>query len=223
MMKPIKITAHITAPIAIQQYLPMDGLLMALMAKVQRLPPIEIKEVCDIPIPIQRHDLGFYHASFGRGSEVSGGADQSWRRRRFPIREAALIGNEKVTKIPVNMGPHKSVNIPLYTRIIPRIDWWCIGDLREVRDLLKHCLSLGKERNHGFGTVGQWDIEEAEEDYSLLYPSPDPEMAIPSRSLPINLPELDGKVCDIGYYQLSPPYFKVQNAVMCAVPPEIGE
>lgn len=221
-MIPLKITAHISSPIAIQQYLPLDGLLMALVAKRDRLPPLEISEAVDIPIPVEKHQMGFYKASFGRGREVKGGADQSWRRRRFPIREAALVGTDKVSKIPVNMGPHKSVNIPLYTRIIPEIEWFCVGEMKEVSDLLEHCISLGKERNHGFGNVGKWVVEESDEDLSLFYSQRDPEIVIPSRSLPIDLPELCNKVFDVGYFCLLPPYFQTHKQIMCAMPQEIG-
>ena len=221
-MVPLKITAEIETPISIQQYLPLDGLLMAIRAKEMRLPPPEIEQHFDIQIPVLRNERGFYHASFGRGIEIKGGADQSWRRRRFPLREAALIATDKVGKIPVNMGPQKSVNIPLYTRIIPKIEWWCVGDLQGVSDLLAHCLSLGRERNHGFGSVASWNVVEVEDDYSLFYPSNDPTVAIPSRTLPRDLPELAGKIFDIGYFCLQPPYFQVHRQEMCAVPPEIG-
>lgn len=220
-LMPLHITATLGSPIALQAWLPLDGLLMALEARRLQLPPPELGGLQDVAIPVLRHSSGLYHASFGRGQSVPGSGEVQMRRRRFPIREAATLGKETIGKVPVNMGPLKSVNLPLYTRWVPCIEWWCIGDKAEVESLLEECGYLGKERNHGYGRVERWQVEECAEDWSLFYPCDRPDEVIVSRVLPAAFPECAGRIGNLGLAVPTPPYWQPQRVEMCYLPEEI--
>lgn len=220
-MKNLHITAHLSTPISIQGWLPLDSLLIAQEAARLQLPPVEVGGVQEIPIPIKRHERGFYYTSFGRGVVTPKTADQTWRRRRFGIREGAALGNDSIKKVPVNMGPLKSINLPTYTLDVPILEWWCVGDEGWVREALGNVLGLGKMRGHGFGAVDQWDVAPCDEDWSLFYPSERPGVARPARVLPADLPELKGKIVDLQYAVLCPPYWQTERAELCAVPEAI--
>lgn len=221
LMQNIHVTAHLSMPIAIQSYLPLDGLLISLEAARMMLPPPEVQFV-EISIPLLMHERGFYHASFGRGKALSGGADQQWRRRRFALREASLLTDGSIKKVPQDMGPLKAINLPSYLRSIPLIEWWCVGDLEWVRSTLANCLGLGSGRGRGFGHIERWEVEACEEDWSLFYPCDSLGQSRPARALPPDLPELRGKAYDTQLEVPTPPYWQRERACLCAVPERIG-
>lgn len=213
-MQNIHVSARIATPMAIQNWLPLDSLLISLEAARQMLPPPEVQMI-EIPIPLKQTN-GIYHASFGRGKALSGSADQQWRRRRFALREASLLTDGSIKKVPQDMGPLKAINLPSYLRSIPLIEWWCGGDIAWVRETLGHCLGLGSGRGRGFGQVERWEVEECEEDWSLFYAD-----GKPARALPIGFPGLDG-LYDTQMEIPSPPYWQRERACMCVVPERIG-
>jgi CRISPR type IV-associated protein Csf3 len=210
---PLHIVAHVRGAIMATSAHPMlDALLAAAVATRDGIPP---DPIVDIAIPIARSACGrVYLASQG----VSREDEHSLRylNKRFPLAEAQLMAGPKVKRVNMASGPSRSYRIPLDTCHVEgdKIEWWCIGDEREVEALLMGWVGyLGKKRSVGLGRVMHWHVEECEpwDGFPVLRDGH------PMRPLPADWPGLvDGY--EPAYRVLSPPYWQVERQELCAVP-----
>lgn len=72
-------------------------------------------------------------------------------------------------------GEFKSFRLPLRTRLIDRVVWFCaVADgrgVKEVRRLLRSVSHLGKKTSQGYGRVAEWIVEDVDRDLSWYAPS----------------------------------------------------
>lgn len=112
-----------------------------------------------------------------------------------------------------SVGKFRAYRVPNTIRTIRDglVTFFCMGHKDEIEDLLSHIPAVGKKPAAGWGTVENWEIEETEEDYSLMHP----EYGL-MRPTPIDDIVLTGYA--IGDYAVKPPYWKAQNKRRCYIP-----
>ena len=88
-------------------------------------------------------------------------------RRRWDMHDKHLDWGGKRGKFSTSDGHTKSYDLQLYLRTTRQIDWFAVGDADEILRLLQACTHLGKKRAHGYGEVGNWEVQEIENDYHL--------------------------------------------------------
>jgi hypothetical protein len=232
----VYIRADLRTPIMCDEWLPIDGVIMAAIARRIKLPPIEVQRndpammrqataELHAAMPIEQHEMGFWLASWGKGKHIKGSLDLLPVRKRYPLREGAVYGSSKIGKVSVTRGPDKACNLVMRTRHVPMIEWWCRGDADEIRGVLATGVThLGKKIALGHGEVAQWTVQETDDDCCMWYPQVETSLHVsPSRALPIALPEVEAARRDLLSHSLSrmvltPPYWEMERAEPCIIP-----
>lgn len=209
---------HVRARIAGPMRLPapaLDALVGAIVALRDGLPPAAYEaELAPLAIPIAREPGGrFYLASMGQCAVDR--RELRYTNKRFPIEEAQMVGRA-LRSIRINAGPAKSHRIPYETALLvdDRIDWWCIGDMDEIAELLTHVLHLGKRRGIGLGRVAEWTVEPCVPWNSF----PVVRDGTALRPLPTDWLGLDQERVILQHATLDMPYWMESRAELCAVP-----
>lgn len=214
-MTPLHIEAVIDSAIALPGGpLALDALLAWAVATRLCLPPPSVGGLVPIEIPVARESAGRFHLCSFSVSAVEC-YERRWVNRRFPLTEAQDLGNEKLKRIQITAGPCKSYRLPMETQrlIDDRLDWWCIGDEAEVRDLLGMVGYLGKKRSVGLGRVKQWTVEPCEP-WGDGFPVVRDGRAL--RTLPADWPGIEEP--DVRLRCITFPYWRHEAEELCAVP-----
>jgi len=169
-----------------------------------------------LPLLLMR-DGGFryYSCSFAEwGQPYSEGRDH-WNKRDDVDKHLQLLSAE-TKRIETGKGRYKAYHMPVFYRVAPFVRWWAVGDAADVQDLLSGVSHIGKKRMYGWGSVLRWEVEEVEQDHSLIWDGK------PQRSLPVTdrIYELVAETRQIfwGYY---PPYYDHRNQAECYLPSRI--
>jgi len=187
-VRPLQVTAHIAGPVVLPEgYLHLDALLAAAVAQRNNLPPAHsAEELLPIEIPVARSACERFHLA---SASVASWEQYSTRylQRRFPIEQAQVISAMRSVKITA--GPCKSYRIPYEAGWLQgaSLQWWCMGDLEEVRALLSLIHYIGKKRSVGSGRVQRWEVQECEvwDGFPVLSPE-----GQAMRHLPLDYPGL---------------------------------
>lgn len=184
--KNLKITAHLAGTL-VGEAPHLDGLLeyaratrgvqgwQAKSAKVDRgnpAPPIG-----GIAIPITRRKIGGHLVACCSSPILVGvhGEQQDHTTKRLESKRAPLLHESQRKTINHGAGPTKAYYIPLRTRLVERVVYFCVAhhecngrnSPRSVlRNLLKRIPFIGKRYGIGYGAVGKWEIEDADADLS---------------------------------------------------------
>lgn len=115
-------------------------------------------------------------------------------------------------KVNQSAGEHRAYRVPNVIRTVGPIEFYAVGNPKEVEDMLNLIKYLGKKPAMGWGNVRQWTVEEIEEDYTTMGPY--------GLMRPIPADELDfcGDEYLIRSCGIRPPYWKPVNQVPCYVP-----
>jgi hypothetical protein len=177
-MQNLQITAYLSSPIAVyDDWTPqLEGVLIyQFLSNLGLSSPnptpaqvAETKEILDKNFPIKKHlEHGFYYCSSPVYSYKE--EQQSRTRKRWtPDQDGHINWGKRKAKFSTSEGAEKSYDLPLFLRLTPRIDWFCVGNPVEIKNLLNYITGLGKKRAQGFGQVYSWKITEIEEDWSIL-------------------------------------------------------
>jgi len=204
-MIPLRVTAYVSQEISLHHDLALDALLMALVARRDRLPPHEASLRPDgtlplLPIPIALSPCKrFYLCSHARPQWAE--KELRFKNRRPVITELSRYSTAKGT-INIATGPNKAYRVPYEAGILRdgRLDWWCIGDRDEIVSLLSLCTSLGRNRGVGLGRVDRWEVEPCE-----TWPGfPVCRDGVPLRPVPCDWPDATESIIVEGV--LMPPY-----------------
>lgn len=128
-------------------------------------------------LPLERRgegDLWYWACSCAFGQPLM---EQTahWHKRfdAFEAEQYMILKRRNVVNTAA--GPYKAHRIPLTVFLVPRLEWWLVGDLGEVRRLLQGITHVGKKRGQGYGRIARWEVALAAEDRSHARPIPDPE------------------------------------------------
>jgi CRISPR type IV-associated protein Csf3 len=219
-MEPLAIAADVPQQLVLTSgALALDALLMAAVARRDRLPPPTVAlathgRLPDVPIPVARSACGrVYLASEARPALTD--HETRYKQRRFPVAEALRL--TAMRSVNTGAGPQKSYRIP-YTASFAadgRLAWWCVGDAPAVAALLEGWIThLGRYGSVGYGRVAAWRVDPVAAPWPG-FPVLDRE-GRPLRPLPLDWPGLGEHLP--GYARLEPPYWLREGDDVCALP-----
>lgn len=184
-MKPLKVTAYMqTGKIATTDlYLPLDSILAeAWMRKhyPERMAGSQSSISPDdfiVPeLPLERRGEGddwYWACSFACGEPRQEEIVYWHKRFDQALGEQYVDFRGRRGKIDTRSGGYKSYRMPLVTYLVPRLEWYAVGDADGIRELLRDVTHIGKKRAQGYGRVARWSVEDYPEDLSHLRALPD--------------------------------------------------
>lgn len=101
-------------------------------------------------------------------------------------------GNAKFSGI--DHGAYKPYRIPLTVHANHTVNWYCVGDMAEIEDLLYYITAIGAKANVGYGVVKSWVVELTD-----------------FKTLTRYVPAEDGDI----ERAIKPPYFNKLNRRLC--------
>lgn len=163
-MTPLHVAATLAGPIGLPyQPIALDALLGAALCLRGGIDPAATAGECAIlPIPLAVEPRGrYYLASAAVGRVEQRGLGHT--HRRFPVEQAQLMGRD-IGNLKITAGPAKSYRIPREESHLvgDRLEWWAVGEIEAVRDLLAWVSHLGRKRSVGLGRVASWTVERCE-------------------------------------------------------------
>lgn len=114
-------------------------------------------------------------------------------------------------KVDTSAGPLKAYHFPQIIRTVSDIEFYGVGTIEKIRDLLSYIPAVGKKPAAGWGMVREWIVEPFKEDwsetgkYGIMRPTPVEERQI----------EGDYQIMEC---PLLPPYWKSSHAELCYMP-----
>lgn len=203
-MRPLKITCWLSSPLVGQPPM-LDSLLQfamlphmpSIMATsnghrhATALNPVRgLRAVTPgkIPIPLAYEWVNgwpVYHASSPIYATDWDGVQRI--SQHFPVQDAQMISPSQRSLITTGGGEFKSYLLPMRTRLIGRVVWFCLAGVRQrkrkdgsvgnqwevprIRKLLGGITGIGDNVRLGYGRVKEWSVEDVSEDYSWFAPS----------------------------------------------------
>lgn len=188
MLRPVKVTAVLSTPIASDPPM-LDSLCeLAMCGKMRSVietdrtgrhsfplipagQEVPIEHLGKIPIPIHRERIDGLPIPLcsspilPRPESDTHGHFHS----KFEVEKAYLLKPKERTKIAASGGRFKSFRLPLRLRVVDRIVWFAAikSEPSRLRCLLrKHILAIGKKTTFGYGRVREWIVEPCESDTS---------------------------------------------------------
>lgn len=215
-MTPLHTTATLVGPIGLPyQPIALDALLGAALCLREGIDPAATAAECAIlPIPLAVELEGRYYLASAAVGTVERRA-LGHTHQRFPVDQAQMFGREMGT-IKITAGATKSYRIPREESYLvdDRLEWWAVGDLEVVRDLLGWVTHLGRKRSVGLGRVAHWTVEPCEP-WGDGFPTV--RDGVPLRTLPADHPMVDADwPRQLGV--LAPPYWLAQWSEPCVQP-----
>lgn len=222
-MKPIRVSAYPLTPVIADENMALDGILLAYAmqhhyGRQQSTAPGHLSHNPIVDLPIEKRGTEpqqYYACSFARWTDMIRG--KSFWTKRFRRQEAVKMVDfrGKRGKVIVEEGRYKSYQMPIFYIHAARIDWYLVGDIGAVRNLLSPCTHIGKKTAYGWGRV-LWKIEGWHEDWSVVMNG---ELV---RAVPVEqVPDGARSAPDLLYAGYYPPYWYHEHQTFCAVPPEL--
>jgi CRISPR type IV-associated protein Csf3 len=218
---PARITARLRTGVVCDPWLPLDAIL-DYQVKRERFgaqqttrpggEPAPSKP--DPDVPLQAHHAGtenwYYACSWAQPQPwwVAEGTDY-WNKR-FDAGFADLVDfGGRRGKVIIEQGPYKAYHMPIFYRTACQIEWYAVGDLSRIRELLATVTHIGKKRSQGWGRVTEWIVEPWPEDWSVRCDG----------YLTRGIPVFDASApYDVMSYGLHPPYYSKWNQIPIARP-----
>ena len=115
-------------------------------------------------------------------------------------------------KIDTTAGSMKAYHFPQVIRTISDIEFYGVGTISKIKDLLSYIPAIGKKPAAGYGMVMEWIVEPFPEDWSTTG-----QYGL-MRAMPIDEYNPDRKNYRIMQAALLPPYWKTRNIALCYIP-----
>lgn len=166
-MIPLQITANLANSIAVTDSLSpaIEGIIEYAIREEKGLLDPNPNNPTTIDLPLQLNSAGYYHCSspfYYYNQET-----QTRYRKRWDYQEQHLDWGKKKAKFSNSEGQFKAYDLPLFIRILSRIDWYVVGQPEPIRKALGAITHLGKKRSQGHGLVLSWYVEPIDCDYSI--------------------------------------------------------
>lgn len=163
-------------------YLPLDSILAyAWMRKhhpeeLEKGTVLNPEEIITPTLPLDKRGEGddwYWACSFAK-FECLEETKRYWHKRLDQkLAEEYIDFGKRRGAVNVKSGTFKAYRIPLNIMIIPKIEWYAVGDKAEIQSLLSYITHIGKKCSQGFGHVREWTVETTPEDLSGNRPMPD--------------------------------------------------
>lgn len=115
-------------------------------------------------------------------------------------------------KIDTSAGPLKAYHFPQIIRTVSDIEFYGVGTIEKIKDLLSYIPAIGKKPSEGWGRVKEWIVEPFTDDwstfgkYGLMRPMPVNQVCIKDNNYQI----MDSPI--------RPPYWKMKETKVCYIP-----
>lgn len=183
-MKPLKITAHMQTGkvVTTDLYLPLDSIMASAWVHKNRpdiayTPIVDYENMVQAELPLEKRGEGddwYWACSFACG-EPKREEILHWHKRfDFDLATKHVDFGNRRGKVDAKSGYYKNYRMPIVTYLVPKLEWYAVGELKEVVLLVDEITHIGKKRSQGFGRVQRWTVEEWPEDLSFLRAIPDP-------------------------------------------------
>lgn len=186
-MQNLKITAYMqTGKVATTDlFLPLDSILAETWIYENHPEVLEIsqssikpEELIVAELPFEKRGEGdkwYWACSFACGKPKAEERIYWHKRFDFDLGIKYIDFGNRRGKVDVKSGQYKNYRMPIITYLIPKLEWYAVGDRAEIERLLSGVTHIGKKRSQGFGRVSRWTVKEWPEDLSSLRAIPDPE------------------------------------------------
>jgi len=221
--RPLKVTAHLRTGVVADRWLPLDGILLYQISKLNSveqyatLPGGDDRE-CHQSMPLAVVHPGernwYYACSWAQPQPwwFAEGCDH-WNKRFDTMYSDLIDFGGRRGNVLIEKGRYKSYHMPVYYRIAIRIHWYCVGDRDEIEQLLMTVTHIGKKRVYGWGRVLAWEVTPWHADWSVWR---DGRL---TRGVPVeDAPSVTTRL----HYGLRPGYYKPANQMTLAMPDERG-
>lgn len=169
------------------------------------------KERYYMGLPLTRTEDNRYLASLGFYKQYSQSVEY-WNKRPDFTHANNSKYLDAAGKIDTSAGQMKAYHFPQIIRTVSDIEFYGVGTIKKIKELLQYIPAVGKKPATGWGQVREWVVEPFGEDwgtfsskYGLMRPMPVGEFK----------PDRNYMVMDC---QLSPPYWKNYNTALCYIP-----
>ena len=221
--RPLRVTAHLAAPIASDFMIPLDGVLYYHAMREQHgvqefTQPGQDHAVraTAVSLPFLRHreetPQWFYACSWAQWPERYASGMTHWNKR-LDVPEARFL-ESRSARIDTKSGRYKAYHMPLYYRHARSVFWWVVADPQWLRRMLGWVVALGKKTQMGWGAVSRWEVAPAPADYSIRDAAGELVRAVPSAA----------GTAHMGY---RPSYWLPKNQALCELPkgtfPRLGD
>ena len=175
----LKVTAHLTAPVVVSDYIRLDSLISCGYAKellgddffkANNNQHESEQVVIDTLSNIIEFDenLHVFHASFGVFEDTR--EFQTCYSKRLNTQHEDIIRFQGKGKkeIDTTRGQFKAYRNTLIYKSAPTIDFFARGNIGKIKDLLQNITFVGKKSSQGYGAVSNWSVFEIEDDLSIV-------------------------------------------------------
>lgn len=221
--EPLHIRAHLRTPVITDRWLPLDAVLLYQSARQTlgdqsaTIPGATTGgERKKIRVPIGMEYDGtpnwYYKCSWAQWPEHTIEGNDHWNKR-FDNSLAYLIDfGKRRGKIDNNSGAHKAYHIPVFYRSALFIDWYCVGDKKDINKLLSVTTHLGKKTVQGWGRISKWEVESIPNDISVW------NNGKLMRGIPMSLAGEKADGHHIALYGVRPSYWRKENQMPLVMP-----
>lgn len=115
-------------------------------------------------------------------------------------------------KIDTGAGPLKAYHFPQIIRTVSDIEFYGVGTIAKIRDLLQYIPAVGKKPAAGWGMVKEWIVEPFPEDWST-----EGKYGL-MRPMPVGEYHPDRETYKIMQNGMIPPYWKPHHTALCYMP-----
>lgn len=223
--QPLRVRAWLRSPVISDEWLPLDGILFYQAARDQ-LPPQDVTIpggvqdgiLSKIKMPLEivgaHTPTWYYKCSWAQWPQTVATGRDYWNKR-FDQGFASLVDfGKRRGVISTSSGPMKMYHMPVFYRSALWVEWFCVGNLMEIKILLSACTHIGKKTSQGWGRVWRWDAELQQDDWSIWRDGRlmrgIPAEEVMDKSQPLRL----------AYYGFRPSYWSKDNQRILAMPHE---
>jgi CRISPR type IV-associated protein Csf3 len=227
--QPLRVTAWLQCGVVSDAYLPLDGILLyqamrdrygARVTSAVGQQGSEEHRHASVPLAICERDIPhwYYACSFAQPARWWAGEGQDAWNKRFDAGLAHLIDFDgKRPRVLVESGKYRAYHMPLFYRVAPKIEWFCVGDAAGIEYLLSTVTHIGKKQDMGWGRVTRWQVEPWPHDWSV-WRQTDGEQPEPMRAVPVAGRQEFWMGWKVMLYGFRPPYWLPENQATCIVP-----
>lgn len=167
----------------------------------------------DFGLPLTRMNDGRYAASVGFYHQYEQNIEYWNKRPDFTNGRNCRYLDAK-GKIDTGAGPLKAYHFPQIIRTVSDIEFYGVGTIEKIRDLLSYMPAVGKKPSLGWGNVKEWIVEPFPEDWST-----EGKYGL-MRQMPVEeyKPKSTYQIREV---PTMPPYWKENKVRLCYIPEAI--
>lgn len=218
--EPLRVTAHLMTGVVTDRWLPLDGVLLYEFcrreygAQAFTIPGGDAVDAPGptLPIATVNGERWYYRCSWAQPQPWWAAEGKDYWNKRFDMGFVELVDFAgKRGRVLIEKGQFKSYHMPVFYYAASQIEWYCVGDMAAIADLLAPVTHIGKKRSQGWGRVTRWTVDPWPEDWSVRRDG------ILTRGIPaVDAGDFDPSNVKLWGYR--PPYYRRDNQTLVVMP-----